>query len=236
MTRLLRVAGLLGVWALFLTVSSVAPLAFAQRAQSSLEIGGMSHTAVDGRSVIVVVVGNSGDQAVEPTGEFVLVAPSGVELVHVNVTSTPIPPGGESVIAVPIATELESGLYTATLSLEDENTGARVNSGLREITVGVADETPTIIELFPDEIEPVQVEEQTESDARGFPSWLLLLIGLSVTVLGVTFMRSTASSGRKQERPVPTVSMVRKVKVDTSPPRRPATIKPLIPPRRTKRD
>lgn len=234
MTRLLRATGLLCMCLLLLLVSGASHVALAQRVQSPLEIGGMSHAAVDGRSVIVIVTANSGDEEVQPAGEFVLVSPAGVELVRVNVTSTPIPPGGESVIAVPIETELESGLYTATLRLEDEATGARVNSGLREIVVESPESLPTATVLFPEA--PAADEAQNESDARGFPSWLLLLIGLSVTVLGVTFMRSTASDGRKQERPVPSVSMVRKVKVDANPPRRPATIKPLIPPRRSKPD
>lgn len=202
----------------------------AQRSQSPLEIEGLSHARVEDRDIIIVLLSNSGDESIQALGELALRDPEGVEIANIEVTTGVVLPGTSSVLAVPINVPLEPGPYTVTLYLEDSLRRVRTDSGLREIVIYPSDSPP--IEETPVAVAPLD-DAGGESSGGGFPSWLLLIIGLSITVVGVTFMRGIgSSSGRSAPRPVPEVSMVRKVKVTTPAARRPATIKPLTPPAR----
>ncbi len=202
----------------------------AQRAQSPLEIGGMSHTVVDGRSVVVVAVENNGPRPVQASGEFELVDAQGDAVSQVAVSTGTIDAGANGVIAVPLATLLPAGRYTATLSLEGRDATVRANSGLREISVGQGAPEPTAEPVAT--TTPVEVGAPAERGG-GFPSWPLLVLGLAMTVAGIGYLRATTTRHEPAPvRPVPEVSMVRKVKISSPPTKRPATIKPLVPPRR----
>lgn len=200
------------------------PVIHAQRAQSPLEIGDMDYAVVDGLSVIVITLDNTGLQPLEASGEFILVDTQGAEVSGLQVSTGELQGGERSVLAVPLNITLTPGRYTATLSLVGEDASVRANSGLREITVGQVAPQPTTEPVQPSA--PLAIEDDT--DGAGFPSWLLLLIGLTLTVAGIGYMRASGN----QHKPIPEVSMIRKVKVESRPLKRPATIKPLLPPRR----
>lgn len=201
----------------------------AQRAQTPLDIAGMSHTVVDDSSVIVIAVGNTGPTSLSASGEFVLVDAQGSEISALQVSTGEIGAGQSSVVTVRLDTVLPPGRYTATLSLVDEEADARAISGLREIVVGVVEPEPTPVP-FPTSAPPA-IEDDAGNNAA-FPSWLLLLAGLIMTAAGIGYMRATGAYRKPvAPRPVPEVSMVRKVRVDSAPMKRPATIKPLLPPR-----
>lgn len=225
--RLVLLVTVLSVHGLWL----LSPSVHAQRTPSPLEIGDMGHTVVNDRSVIVVALSNTGRTALSATGEFTLVNVRGDEVGGTLVSTGIIGARDESVVAIPLDVLLPPGRYTATLSLEDDDEGVRVDSGLREIVVqGFSPEsTSEPVVATP----PPAVED--DASGRGFPSWLLLLIGLTLTIIGMGYMRM--SSGQRKpppHRPVPEVSMVRKVNVASRPAKRPATIKPLVPPHRRK--
>lgn len=201
----------------------------AQRAQTPLDIAEISHTSVAGSSVIVVTVANTGQEPVDASGQFTLVDTHGVEIRRIQVSTGEIGGGERSVVSVPLNIALAPGRYTATLSLVGQNPSVRAVSGLREIIVGEVgpEAAPT---PFPTSTLP---EVEDDSGGAGFPSWLLLLAGLVITAAGIGYMRAANAQGKPAaSRPIPEVSMVRKVKVDSLPVKRPATIKPLVPPRR----
>lgn len=225
-----RALGLVAAWLLLCGCWLAAPQAQAQRAQSPLEIGGMSHTVVDGLSIVIVLVENSGETQLDASGELELVDSSGVDVSRRPVSTGVIPAGETSVVTIPLGTALEAGRYTGTLTLVDDIHDVRANSGLREIVVGSVEAEPTPF-VKPDVVPTAAGDD--DPDETGFPSWLLLLIGVTLTVAGLIYMR--ASSQRRKParaRPVPNVSMIRKVKINALPPKRPATIKPLLPPGR----
>ena len=206
----------------------------AQRAQSPLEIGGMSHTRVDEHDIIIVLLSNTGDESIQARGDFTLTDSEGNEVAQIEVTTGAVHPESSSVLSVPVNVVLEPGRYTVTLTLEDHIRQVRANSGLREVLVQPSATPP--IEESPVPVVPLE-QDADDTPGNGFPSWLLLIIGLSVTVVGVTLMRGKADAGRKATpRPIPEVSMVRKVSVTRPPPKRPATIKPLLPPRNRRPD
>lgn len=203
--------------------------AFAQRAQTPLEIGDMSHTVVNDRSVVVVAVTNTGPIALDASGEFTLINARGAQVGQTPVSTGQIEPQAGGVLAVPLDTLLPPGRYTATLTLIDDAADVRASSGLREIVIEGFGPEPT-----PEPVSSSTAVETVEDDNdAGFPSWLLLLIGLTLTVAGVGYMRMSSDQRKPpSKRPVPEVSMVRKVKMESRPVKKPATIKPLLPPRR----
>lgn len=200
----------------------------AQRAQTPLEIDEIRHTLVDDRSVILVEFDNTGQTALNASGDFALVNAEGIVIAEIEVSTGEIEAGQSSVVTVPLNTRLLQGRYTATLMLVDDAENVRANSGLREIVVGFVAPDPTP-RPFPTGSPSTAVDD--DSGGGGFPSWLLLLIGLTLTVAGVGYLRMTTSQRKPAApRPIPEVSMVRKVKVASPPPKRHATIKPLLPP------
>jgi hypothetical protein len=223
---LLLFAAVMSVCGLWLASTDI----HAQRAQTPLDIAGIDHTVVDGSSVFVIAVGNTGPTTLNASGEFVLVDAQGFEVSAIQVSTGEIGAGQSSVVTVPLNTILPPGRYTATLSLVDEEADVRAISGLREIMVGdvAPGPTPQPAETMP----PPEIEDADDLEGSGFPSWLLLLIGITLTVVGVGYMRATSTERKPVvPRPIPEVSMIRKVKVDSRPVKRPATIKPLLPPR-----
>lgn len=211
-----------GLWLASVDVS-------AQRAQTPLQIDEITHTVVDGRSVMVVAVENTGQEAVDASGEFTLVDARGAEISRTQVSTGEIEGGASGVVAVPLNITLAPGRYTATLSLVGQDASVRAISGLREITVGEVVPAPAPVP-FPTSTPPA-IED--DSGGAGFPSWPLLLVGLIMTAAGIGYMRAAGVQRKPAApRPIPEVSMVRKVKIDAQPLKRPATIKPLLPPHR----
>ena len=228
--NVLLLAMALSVYGQWLTSVDVS----AQRAQTPLHIDEITHTVVDGRSVIVVTVENTGQETVDALGEFTLVDARGAEISRIQVSTGEIGGGERGVVSVPLNGALAPGRYTATLSLVGQDPSVRAISGLREITVGEVVPEPAPAP-FPTSTLPAIEDEADDDTADGatFPSWLLLLAGLIMTAAGIGYMRATGAHRKPvAPRPVPEVSMVRKVKVDSPPVKRPATIKPLLPPRR----
>lgn len=225
-----RALGLVAACVLLCGCWLVSPQALAQRAQSPLEIGGISHTVVDGLSIVVVLVENTGETQLDASGELELVDAAGQAVSRRPVSTGAIPAGETSVVAIPLGKALAAGRYTVTLTLVDDVHDVRANSGLREIVAGAVEDEPT---PFPESDVVLPAASDDNPGESGFPSWLLLLIGVTLTVAGLVYMRA-GSRYRKpvRARPIPNVSMIRKVKINALPPKRPATIKPLLPPGR----
>jgi hypothetical protein len=201
--------------------------AIAQTDDAELEIAGMRHTLVDDHDIIVVMLMNHSSRYIVADGELTLVDVGGIERVRIPVSASPIAPREDSVLAIRIGESLAPGRYTAMLRLEDRTQDIRTVSGLRLIIVESAQAPPTPPAVPQDD--PVS---GFDTGDRGFPSWLVLLVGLTLTIVGLQFSRGTSiSKKRSRPRQPPDVSMIRRVKVDVSPAKRPATIKPLRPPR-----
>ena len=138
----------------------------AQRAQTPLQIDEITHTIVDGQSVMIVAVVNTGQEAVDASGEFTLVDARGEEISRIQISTGEIEGGASSVVAVPLNIVLAPGHYTASVSLVGQDASVRAISGLREITVGEGFPEPAP-SPFPTSTSPA-IED--DSGGAGFPS------------------------------------------------------------------
>lgn len=205
----------------------IAPAAgMAQSQDDRLDIGGIEHTVVDGQHVVLVRLDNASLEEISASGMLAVVDAGGLELERVSVETGRLVPDGPSVLAVPLVEPLGPGAYNVSLVLSVEPDGPPVHSGPRGILVDQGAGTAP-------GRQPTGTMLQADNGDGGFPSWMLLMAGLALVTIGFTLRRET---GRKRKtQMVPAVSMVRKVKLDSRPPKRPATIKPLRPPDRRRR-
>jgi hypothetical protein len=196
------------------------PPARAQETEDRLDIHGIEHTEVDGQHVIIVRLLNSSNDGIIASGLLAVVDLGGLEVQRVNVDTGLLVPDGYSVMAVPLPEPLQPGRYTISLVLSAQPDGQPVSSGPRQINV---------LEPASSSATPGPNNQQATAE-RAFPSWLLLIAG--VLLVGIGFAIRHGAVEARRRKPVPEVAMVRRVKVEARPARRPATIKPLRPPGR----
>jgi hypothetical protein len=192
--------------------------AHAQELDDRLQIGGIEHSVVDNQHVILARLVTTSSDAMTASGLLAVVDAGGIEVLRVSIETGPLVPDGSSVLAVPLPEPLQPGQYRVSLVLSVQPDGSQIDSGPRQIIV-------------PDPasgtVPPAESGQQAPTE-RGFPSWLLLAAG--VLLVGFGFAVQQGAVGTRRRRRVPDVAMVRRVKLAERPARRPATIKPLLPP------
>jgi hypothetical protein len=208
----------LAVVVVFLFVALSRMPVHAQETESDLSIGGIEHTVVDGQHVIVAMLNNASAVEIQATGTLSIIDAGGLQIVHTEVTTGPLVPDGASVLAVPLPRALPDGRYSLTLMLYVDPDEPPVQYGLRRFMVEIDGATGGLDD-------PTGNESST-----GFPSWLVLVGGLTLIAFGMLFRRG--QDGNESSRQVPEVAMIRKVRVDSRPARRVARIRKLRPPDR----
>jgi hypothetical protein len=84
-----------------------------------LEIGDATYRTVAGRSMVAVVVKNTGNVHLKPAGEFILRDTNGAEVSRYPITMDTLYAGMSTFIEVPFDGKLNTGEYTVALSLAD---------------------------------------------------------------------------------------------------------------------
>ena len=192
--------------------------AYAQHSDERLEIGGIEHSVVDNQHIVLARLVTTSSDEIVASGVLAVVDAGGIEVLRINVDTGPLVPDGSSVLAVPLPEPLQPGRYRVSLVLSVQPDGPLVDSGPRQIIV---------VEPTAGTVPPAQNGQQATAE-RGFPSWILLIAG--VLLVGIGFAVRRGNVGTRRSRPVPDVAMVRRVKLEARPAKRPATIKPLRPP------
>ncbi len=90
----------------------------------ALSIGDVSISQVGGASSLVVEVENTGNVFLNPTGSVTLTTDAGEQVTGGAVTMGPVYAGDATTLDLSIPVALTPGTYNASVSLEDEATGA----------------------------------------------------------------------------------------------------------------
>jgi hypothetical protein len=160
-----------------------------------LSIGEAIHTVAGGRSTVSVVVENTGNTRLKPTGTFTLLDAEGAQISEASVPMDTIYAGTPTAIEVPLAALLAPGRYTVSLRLEDAAQKVRVEKdGIAFEVVAQPESTPGI------GVVPA-LTDVNQNSPGGVPllNWAVALVmalslAFVVTLVAVARRRSAAAS------------------------------------------
>jgi hypothetical protein len=202
----------------------------------ALRIGAAEHALVGGRSVVSFEVENNGNVHLVPGGTFILTDAAGNEVASLPLQMATVYAGTGTLLEAPLPFLLEPGEYEASLELSDDEYAVQAASGLLPLSIPLLDvprQAPTV--------EPVTGTQQEEDVRQGgitisIPTWAVLVAIPAAMLFGVLLTLGVVLALRLRDTANAPVTPARNVTHETTaPPRRPATIRPLIPPSRTHR-
>lgn len=209
---------------------------------AEMEPGDVHHVVSGNRSVVEIDLRNTGQAHLRPEGEFALFDRDGETLAESPIALDTFYAGTNTVIEVRFTDELAPGEYLVGLSLEDPETGARVDAD--DLALSVEDEEPAP-EPEGDDGGIVGAVTDPGDSVSSYPGWsaifggLLVLFGFMVILALVVVLRA----GQKRSAPAVASRMLdrsepepnRSPDPDPTPPRTRNTQKPirqLLPPGR----
>ena len=160
---------------------------------AQLRVGDAHHLTSGERSVVEVGLENIGQAHLRPEGSFALADTDGETLAASSIALDTFYAGTDTVIEVTFTDQLPPGDYRIRLSLEDPETGARVE--MNELPLSVAEEDR---ETGADDDAGAGIVGATSSagqDSSSFPGWtvifggLMVLFGLMVVLAVVIVLR-----------------------------------------------
>ncbi len=122
----------------------------------ALAIGEASHKMVADRSVVAVVLENTGNVRLKPAAEFVLLDVAGAEVSRASVPMDTFYAHTETLVEVPLAALLLPGTYAVRLSLEDAVQGVRADEAAIPLVIEAPPEPAGVVGLVPGLTEVIQ--------------------------------------------------------------------------------
>lgn len=154
----------------------------------SLVLGDATYRTIAGSSMVAVVVKNTGNIHLKPSGEFVLHDPKGAEISRYPIAMDTVYAGTSTFIEVPFSGRLNPGKYTVALTLTDSKQQAQVDNQAIPLIVPAleTDGAPVAIGVVP---QPAAINQPSSALAGQGPPLYQILIGgcLIITIALVGF-------------------------------------------------
>lgn len=153
-----------------------------------LVIGAATYRTIAGNSMVAVIVKNTGNIHLKPSGEFVLHDPKGVEVSRYPIAMDTVYAGTSTFIEVPFNGRLNPGDYTVELTLADSKQQAQVAVQAAPVIVPAleTDSAPVPIGVVP---QPAAINQSSSALADQGPPLYQVIVGgcLIITIALVGF-------------------------------------------------
>ncbi|MEY2420257.1 MAG: hypothetical protein QOI95_324 [Acidimicrobiaceae bacterium] len=166
----------------------------------AFSIRGGHHSVVGKLSIVAIGLTNSGNVLVQPAGPMVIRDERGQEVVTTTVRMGSLYAGNSADLEVPLASILQPGNYTASLSLTDAATGA---SAAADVPFVVAvDTSPAVPNASGPGLPEVHQTGAVGSKSSDIP--YLLIAGLVLTTAGAVGAAMSLRTRRRRTSPART--------------------------------
>lgn len=195
----------------------------------ALSIGAFTHRMVAGKSLVAAAVMNTGNQLLKPGGEFTLRDAAGTLIERRPVALDSVYAGMDTSVEIPFDRLLGAGNYVASLTLTDAATGATATASDVALAIPQLEAPPVVAGVSPSSGADAPSASPAQATSSGVAAWQLLAVIAGTAGVAVVATLAIAGRGRRS-RPRPQSA------APTPPlPARPATVRPLLPSRQTRR-